>query len=474
LEKALTFHKKSLSRFRKQKDKLGEGRALSGIGTVYQHQGKNTRALKYHTDSLKIFRETDHKMSVSRALNDIGAICQSQEKFDKALEYHQEALAIRRELGTKQAETTSLINLGRLYNQKGEPETALEYLKNALSLAQRQTAKPRIYQSHEALSHAYELLGDHEKALEHHKAFHRIKEQVFGDDNTTKLKNLQISFEVERAEKEAEIHRLRNIELAEALDRLKEAQGQLIQSEKVAALGHLVAGVVHEVNTPIGAINSSTNASQRAVEKIARAVEGSDNIEELRKNKDFKRALSILGVNHQTSAKAGERLAEIVGNLKRFTHLDEATFKLVDVHEGIDSTLNLIAPQWEKRIQVIKKFGELPQIEGHPNELNQVFMTLLLNAGEAIENKGAIKITTSAENGHIHITTSDTGRGIPADSLDKIFEIGFSQKGTRIRMRAGLANSYAIVQQHNGDIRVESKVGKGTTFKISLPVRQRA
>jgi signal transduction histidine kinase len=472
LDKALEFHNRSLEIFRSVGDRNGEGRSLTGIGTVYQRQNKLTRALEYHRKALKLFRQTDHKMGLARALNDIGTIHQARHKFGEALQFHTEALEIRRKLGTKHAETTSLINLGKLYNQKKEPETALGFLEQALAFSTELGAKPKTYQSHQALSETYAALGDYATALEHERTFHRIKEAVFSDETTTRLKNLQVSFEVEKAEKEAEIHRLRNIELADALQKLKAAQAQLIQSEKMAAVGRLVAGVAHEVNTPIGAIQSNANVSQRIVEKIARALDSSHSIDELKSNRDLQRSLDTLKANNETTETAGRRISELVNRLKNFARLDEAKFKLVDVHEGLESTLSLIAPQLKDRIRVVKEFGVLPNIECYPNELNQVFMTLLLNASEAIEGEGTITVQTSTHNGEVTVTTVDTGKGIPPDELAKIFDIGISQKGSHLRMHAGLANSYAIVQRHHGDIEVESELGKGTTFRIRLPVRQ--
>jgi signal transduction histidine kinase len=472
LDKALEFQNRSLELFRSVGDLNGEGRSLTGIGTVYQRQDKHTRALEYYRRALELFRQAENQMGLSRALNDIGTIHQAQNKLDKALQFHTEALEIRRRLGTRQPETTSLINLGKLYNQKKEPQTALEFLEQALALSTELGAKPKIYQSHEALSETFAALGDYAKALEHERAFHRIKEAVFSDETTTRLKNLQISFEVEKAEKEAEIHRLRNIELADALQSLKAAQAQLIQSEKMAAVGRLVAGVAHEVNTPIGAIQSNTNVSQRAVEKIARALESSNSLEELRSNRDLQRTLDTLKANNETTETAGRRISELVNRLKNFARLDEAEFKLVDIHEGLESTLSLITPQLKGRIRVVKEFGVLPKIECYPNELNQVFMTLLLNASEAIEGEGTITVETSTHNGEVSVTTADTGKGIPPDELERIFDIGISQKGPQLRMHAGLANSYGIVRRHHGDIKVESELGKGTTFRIRLPLRQ--
>lgn len=472
LDKALEFHKRSLKLFAELDDENGVGRALTGIGTVYQRQGTLAKALDIHSQALKLYEKLDNKMNVSRAFNDIGAIYQAQGKLAQSLKYHTKALEIRRALGTKQAEVTSLINLGRLYNQKKEPQKALEFLTQALPLAERLNAKPKIYQTHEALSASYELAGDYAKSLEHERLSHRIKDLLFSDESTTRLKNLQIRFGVEKAEKEAEIHRLRNVELAGALQKLKEAQAQLIQSEKMAALGHLVAGVAHEVNTPVGAIKSGIQVMQRAIERIMRSIERSGSLEELRANRDVRRSLETMRENSHTSELAAKRIAELVNRLKNFAGLDEAEFKLADLHEGLENTLGLITPQWEDRIEIVKNFGQLPKIECYPNQLNQVFMTLLLNASEAIEGKGTITISTSAHNGTVSVTTSDTGKGIPPDALERIFDIGFSYKGPQVRMRVSLANSYAIVQRHGGDIEVQSELGKGTTFKINLPTKQ--
>lgn len=472
LKKALDFHKRSLELFQELDDKNGIGRALTGIGTVYQREGKHAKALEVHSKALALYQKMGSEMNLARAYNDIGVIYQAQGKLAKSLEYHTRALEIRRTLGTKHAEVTSLINLGRLYNQKKEPQQAIQFLTQALGCANKLGAKPKVFQAHEALSEAYELAGKHKQALEHERESHRVKDLVFSDDSTTRLKNLQIRFEVERAEKEAEIHRLRNIELADALQRLKEAQAQLIQSEKMAALGRLVAGVAHEVNTPIGAINSNMHVTQRAVAKIARSIEKSRTLEELRADRDMRKSLETLRENCRTTELASERIAQLVDRLKNFSRLDEAELKLADLHEGLESTVGLIAPQWKDRIEIIKNFGSLPKIECYPNQLNQVFMALLLNASEAIEGKGTITITTSASNGTVSVATTDTGKGIPPDALDQIFDIGFSQKGPQVRMRASLATSYAIVQQHGGEIEVQSELGKGTTFRIHLPIKQ--
>lgn len=474
LENAFRCHQKSLEVFRELNDPVGEGRALTGLGMVYQKRGEYGKALECHTKSLKMFRDAVTKTSESRALNDIGMVHQLQGDLATALEYHNKALRIRQELGNMRAETTSRLNLGRVYNQMTKPREAVEHLERALALTQQTGEKPKRYQAHQALSESFQLLGDAEKALSHQIEFHRVKEGVFGAESNTNLKNLQIRFEVERAEKEAEIHRLKNIELAEALERLKATQAHLIQSEKMAALGKLVAGVAHEVNTPTGVILSSMDVSQRVIAKIIYELNRCKSTDKASTNPDLQRYLAILRDNNRTATEACKRINKIVDNLKSFARLDEAELQTnVDIHEGLERTLALLAPQVTERVVIEKNFEEIPTIECYPNQLNQLFMTLLLNAAEAIEDKGTISVKTRSDNGRVLVEIADDGRGIPPEQLDKIFEVGFSEKYSRVRMHVGLANCYSIVQKHRGDITVASEVGKGTVFKTSLPMAQR-
>ncbi len=250
------------------------------------------------------------------------------------------------------------------------------------------------------------------------------------------------------------------------MERLKSAQARLIQMEKMVSLGTWVAGLAHEINTPVGVIGSSTD-----VAKLDRELAATESIEALKKSSQWQAVLEALRQHRIEVGQPGERLGTIVQSLKNFTHLDEAEFQLTDVRQGIESTLALLSPQWGDRIKVIKELAEVPKIESFPSELNQAFMTLLLHAGEAIEGEGIITVATRPENGHVRVTTSDTGHGIPNDRLAKIFDVGFVERGSKMRLHVGLANVQAVVQKHRGGIKVSSEVEKGTTFEIMLPVR---
>ncbi len=470
INKALRYHNKSLKLFRSNENRLGEARALSGLGTVYESEKKFEKAVERNQAALKIFLEVKNELGESRVYNDLGSIHQLQGNFDEALKYHQASLRIRQKLGLKHAEITSLLNLGKLYIQIKDSEKALGFLQKALVYAKQSDAKPKLYQVHQALSEAYEQQGDLARALRHLKSFEKIKDIVLGDETKTKLKNMEIHFEVEKSQKEAEIHRLKNIELKQALDNLRETQVQLVQTEKMAALGQITAGIAHEINNPIGAVKSSADVSIRGLKKIKQVLEQSESIQDVLNSNSYQKALDILETNSEVTLSAVERIASIVNSLKNFARLDEAEYKKADLHEGIESTLTLIQHEIGKNIKIKKDFGKIPAMNHFPNQLNQVFMTLLRNAIQAIGKKGAISIKTQLNGKNAIIKIADTGRGMPPEIRDSLFELGFTTKRSRVGVGMGLYTAYNIVQKHKGTIEVTSEVGKGTEFVIKLPL----
>jgi len=237
---------------------------------------------------------------------------------------------------------------------------------------------------------------------------------------------------------------------------------QLIQSEKMAALGLLVAGVAHEINTPMGAIHSNNDIMTRAVGKVRKLLEPAP-------DKEVRRLLDILGEVCRNNEIATERIMKIVGSLKNFARLDEAERKKVNIHEGIESTLSLLRHQLKNRIRIVKCFGDIPEIECYPNELNQVFMNILVNAAQAIKHRGEITVKTWREGDRVKITISDTGVGIPPENLSKVFDPGFTTKGVGLGTGLGLSICYKIIQDHRGTIEGESSK-QGTTFTICIPL----
>lgn len=257
-------------------------------------------------------------------------------------------------------------------------------------------------------------------------------------------------------------------DLEEANWNLRDTQAQLVQSEKMASLGTLVAGVAHEINTPIGAVSSMQDTLFRTIDKIVEMLEslvppGSE------KRPQLETMMKVIDDANQVIRPGTERVIDIVRRLRSFARLDEAELKTVDIHEGLEDTLTLIHHDLKHYVTVKKKYGNIPPIACFPGQLNQVFLNILVNARQAIKEKGEISIITALKDKKVSITIRDNGIGIPESDLPKIFDPGFTTKGVGIGTGLGLSICYQIIQGHRGEIRVESEVGKGTTFTIILP-----
>ena len=260
----------------------------------------------------------------------------------------------------------------------------------------------------------------------------------------------------------------KNAELEDTLDRLTQMQEQVVVQEKMASLGQLVAGLTHEFNTPIGSIRSLNDTRTKAVVKLQAALEGlpSDNTDS---GREIARVLGVILEADQLVDKGAERLNEIMLNLKNFARLDEAETALADIHEGLDSVLALIEHDLLRDIEVQREYGEIPAFVCQPRQLNQVFLNLLKNACQAIEEKGRITISTCLKEKMVHVAIRDTGRGIEPDDLKSIFDPGFTTRSSVIRTSLGLSTCYRLIQEHHGRIEVESQPGKGSVFTEILP-----
>ncbi|MDD2708188.1 MAG: PAS domain S-box protein [Verrucomicrobiae bacterium] len=292
------------------------------------------------------------------------------------------------------------------------------------------------------------------------------------------------------AQKKAEGELLKTMrDLAEANRHLHDSQSQLLQSEKMASLGQLAAGVAHEINNPMGFINSNLGTLGGYIEtlkkllalherylEVSRDGAGGEGekilreIGELRKREDVSFILEDVDLLVNESLEGTRRVKEIVTGLKSFARLDEADIKEANLNEGIEATLKLIWNELKYKCEIRKKLGTLPPLRCHPGQLNQVFMNLLINASHAISEKGTITIETGVENGQIVIRIADTGAGIPEENLSKLFTPFFTTKPVGKGTGLGLSIAYGIVKKHHGDIQVESKAGKGTAFTIRLPL----
>lgn len=280
-------------------------------------------------------------------------------------------------------------------------------------------------------------------------------------------------------------------ELEKTLEELQQAQMHLIQSEKMAVLGQFVAGIAHEVNTPLGTMVSNNATLKTCFDKLKKlaadesgempeasspAGSGTTQAEQL-----FSTVDNLISLNKLAST----RIQEIVKNLRNFARLDESELKTVDLHEGIESTLLLIQSSIDPNIKLIREYSpELPPIQCYPGLLNQVFMNLIVNAAHAIsdpEGKGersgggdrpksiSIRTRYNPATELVTIAIQDTGKGIPKENLAKVFDPGFTTKGVGVGTGLGLALCYRIVEKHRGRISVDSVVNEGTTFTVEIP-----
>jgi PAS domain S-box-containing protein len=257
-------------------------------------------------------------------------------------------------------------------------------------------------------------------------------------------------------------------DLAETNRELRQTQAQLVQSEKMASLGGLVAGIAHEINTPVGAMTSMHDTLVRAIAKLK------EHLKEttpgaFESDAKLKSLFTMIDESNQVIRSGASRVAEIVRRLRSFARLDEAELKKVDVHEGLEDTLTLVHHEIKHNIQVVRDYGKLPPMSVFPSRLNQVFLNLINNARQAIRDKGTITIKTWLEDKTAAIAISDDGIGIPKENLPRIFDPGFTTKGVGIGTGLGLSICYQIVKDHRGRIDVESEEGKGATFTLRIP-----
>lgn len=285
-----------------------------------------------------------------------------------------------------------------------------------------------------------------------------------------------------------------NEALGKELRRLQSLQGQLIHSGKMASLGKMVAGITHEINTPLGFVKSNVdivrellNEYDAQVQSYAKAVDAllKGNGERGNGADTTREELTQLHASFVTDERLGEmpglltdawdgldQIANLVLNLKDFSRLDrgEGMVENFDVRGALDNALIMADHLVGERIQVIKRYEDVPAIRCVPSQINQVLLNLITNATQAIEGPGKILLATAEQEGYVDISVADSGSGIPKDKLPKIFDPFYTTKTVGQGVGLGLSIVDRIVKGHGGKIKVRTSTGKGTKFIISLPV----
>ncbi len=274
-------------------------------------------------------------------------------------------------------------------------------------------------------------------------------------------------------------------ELEKAYADLKATQAKVVQQEKMASIGQLAAGVAHEINNPMGFISSNLSTLRKYLERLEDFINAQSELIEKVPDKDAaaelqnkRKALKLDYILEdgrdliKESLEGTERVRTIVQNLKSFSRVDEAECKHADINECINSTINIVWNELKYKAALIKELGDIPPIRCHPQQINQVFMNLLVNAAQAIEHKGEITVKTWHENESVYAQVADTGCGMPESVVNRIFEPFYTTKEVGKGTGLGLSITYDIIKMHGGEISVASEPGRGSSFTVRLPAGQ--
>jgi two-component system, NtrC family, sensor kinase len=497
------------------------GGILINIGIIYERLGDPRREIEYALKGLELCERSGRDAWAANALVNIGGAYLSLGELDEARDYLERGLAAQHRIGdvehagnaenmlgkldvklgdaigarrhfdaalalysscgARKGIVAAHLETGFLIMSEGALDEARAHLRKGLAIADEDDLRIERIEAHHKLFTLEKQAGNTAAALHHLEEHYRLKEALNTEEAKEKITKMQVLHDVESARKEAEIERLRNVELARALEELKHAQTQLVHSEKMASLGQLTAGLAHEINNPVNFIRASTSPLRRDLDEVRAVITRALSDEPAEVRERVERRMQELEVDELRAEidslmrgieEGASRTAEIVKGLRTFSRLDEDHLKEVDLHEGIDSTLTLLRPRLGT-ITVVRDYGDIPLVECNPGQINQVVMNLLTNAVQAIDahshGAGTVTITTRATDDAVTIAVADTGGGIPDDVRARIFEPFFTTKAIGAGTGLGLSISYGIIEQHGGTIDVASAPGEGTTFTVTLP-----
>ncbi|MEM8526942.1 MAG: tetratricopeptide repeat protein [Bacteroidota bacterium] len=447
LEQALIYD-------RKRKDKGLISETLSLLGEVEMNLGNNQKAIRYYQEALNLATDIGRKVTIKNTYERLSELYAKTEKYDQAFDALQNYTVWKDSLlNEKTRETIAEL---RIQYETAEKEQAITLLEKEQALEQRK--RNGLYIGIGVL--LMSLLG------------------IFLSWRTAQKANQQLQAEQIRITKLLE-------EKEELLNTLKQTQEQLIQTDKMASLGQLTAGVAHEINNPISFVSSNILALKMNYQEIVGLLK---KVEELKTTSNLEQTkMEIVQMSNRMNTRylsaeinqliAGiergvKRTKNIVKSLSTFSRNTTEEFQPADLNEGLRSTLTLLKSNISDTIEIQTDYGELPEVVCQISPLNQVFLNIINNAAQAIDGTGQIKIKTWQDQNQVKIQISNTGKGMSKAILNRIFEPFFTTKEVGKGTGLGLSISYGIIQNHQGDIQVESEEGRETTFTIHLPIEQ--
>ena len=433
---------------------LGVSRLCARLGRMYLDRGELERAREYFERNQALWAVWDFPVFRAGSLANLGELHEALGEFDRARELYEQARRAAPEPLKQSLGMTASLALGRLMHKQGDRGGALAVLNEIAEGAARTRVAPLESKARALLAEIHEEQGDTVAALRELRRHLELRERVLSAENRTKLKHLELKKEVESSRKDAEIHRLRYVEL-------KEAQERVVAAERLAVLGKLAAGVAHEMNSPLGVISNSVVTMERAAARLSQAVPDAPDVRHL---------IDALRAASKPIHPAVERLAGIATSLRRFAHLDGADQQAVDLVEGLEGALTLLAASVGGEVRVVRAVEPVPPVWGHPGQLNQAFLTLLGHAIDAARIVGGmVLVSTRAEGNQVVIRIENDCQGVTPDDLAGLFDVQFGQQGTRVRFRLGMGAAAATVRQHGGEIRADRGAAGRTVVTVLLP-----
>ncbi len=480
-------------------DPVRQGYALSSIGGILAASGEVDTAIERLEEAMELFQKAENPFGVGQILSRLCKVTKNAERYDEALEYANRCLKLSDDVRSDYFLWSGNTVLAEIAEHQGNLDEAEELYRKALGcfdteisrnvvgaetqialgkllLRQKKVAAAEVElldvmrrteaypfsvvvlaSGHEALADLFEEKQDLPKTVAHLRSAQELRAQIAQRDSRNKSVQVEVRAAMEAAKKEAEYQKLRFVEL-------HTMQSKLVEAEKMALLGKLAAGTAHELNTPLGVLQSNSKLVVTATERLAALVKES-------KGDAAKagRLEKVLRSCQSTNDEALERLGAIAHSFKRFTQLDQAERRTFNVHEGLDAAIELLEPTISDKVQFRRGFAEVPLVQGWPRELNFAFMTVLQNAAQAIDGRGVVYTRTQLKMDGVLVEIEDTGRGMTEEQVSHLFDVAWDKEGKRTKMRLGLSAAYTTMQKHQGTIEVESHLGKGTIVRFWVP-----
>ena len=533
-DKALQYFDKAFAIRQAEGDTLGIGLSLKGIGRLHRLQKRYDEGLDCLLKALGIFQRVQGMSHIIDTYEELGYLYHSIALPDQAKNSFLKGLEVGKQVRSIGKMARLHLELGLLYKEENQVELATENIRASLENSLKSQSLANIMRAYEELSILAEESEDYEQAHQLYKAYTEAKDSLYSQDYNQQLAQIKTEYETEQKEQEIEslkqetawrlrerrvfiagviilllltlaligAFRQRNLaygrtlaeqektqsllqEKEQLLQDLKSAQGHLVQSEKMASLGQLTAGIAHEINNPINFMASNVHALKldfddlkKLLAKVKTLSKHTPNAEVLNEIVRLNNQLDINYLEEEISQlidgieRGASRTQNIVIGLRTFSRRSGEEFVPSDLHRGLDATLTILNNKISPNAKIINNYGNIPLVACQFDRINQVFMNILNNAIDAIGKTGTIEIETWNNSQSVFVTIQDNGPGMNKETIERIFEPFFTTKEVGKGTGLGLSISYGIIQQHGGVITAESEPGKGSKFTIQIPVEQ--